>query len=427
MFEIFYKLILDFLKATWVLSAEMAPYLLLGFIIGGMLYAFLPSGLIAKYMGGESIASITRASLVGIPLPLCSCGVLPVAQTARQSGAGRGPTLSFLITTPVTGVDSILATYALMGWLFTLVRIMVSFVIGIFAGIVSRFVPGQSQALEPLYCDSCEMTKPAEGLWLKSQKAFLYAFSELPESLAGSVLVGLLIGGAIAVFISPEIVNKYIGTGFLGIIVSVLVAIPLYVCATGSIPIASAMIFSGFSPGAGLAFLIAGPATNAVAVTTVKKILGTKSLIIYLVMIFIGAVGFGKLFDWLLPDSAHLIKTIHIHGQEGLSWFHQICAIFLVGLLLTHKITSWVSSLKSRKEMTMEAENKIIFKVPDMSCEHCKKAISQELLKNHSIKSFAIDPNKKLVMVSGEQELNPETIIKDLEKIGYKATQIEKE
>ena len=425
--DIVFKLVLDFLKATWLLSAEMAPYLLLGFIIGGILYAFLPSGLIARYMGGESVASIIRASLVGIPLPLCSCGVLPVAQTARQSGAGKGPTLSFLITTPVTGVDSILATYALMGWIFTLVRIMVSFVIGVFAGIVSKLVPAQAQGLEPLYCDSCEMTKPAEGLWLKSKKAFFYSFAELPESLAGSVLIGLLLGGAIAVFISPEIVNKYIGTGFLGIIVSVLVAIPLYVCATGSIPIASAMIFSGFSPGAGLAFLIAGPATNAVAMTTVKKILGVKSLIIYLAVIFIGAIGFGKLFDLLLPDSVQAVKALHIHRQNGLSWFHQICAMFLVGLLLAYKITNWVSSFKSRKEMAMEAENRIIFKVPDMNCEHCKKAISQELLKNYSIKSFAIDLKKKLVMVSGGQELNPETIIKDLEKIGYKATLIEKE
>ena len=349
-------LLLDLLDAGWSLTAQMAPYLLLGFLAAGLLHAFIPEKYITRLLGSASVWSVLKGALIGIPLPLCSCGVLPVASSLRASGAKKAPTLSFLITTPVTGVDSMLATWSLMGWIFMVARIAASFVIGMLAGISSLLLDReQEDPLAALFrkpamvpgCSHCaaiavgaapadESKTAFDRVKQKLGTALTYGLSDLPRDMAGSVLLGLLLGGLLSAAIPPDFLGRHVGGGLGGILAAVAIGIPLYVCATGSIPIAAALMLKGLSPGAGLAFLIAGPATNMVALATVWKMMGRKSVAIYLSAVFVGATGLGWLFDRLVSGSARLVLPSPACHMADLGLFEQGCAVVLLALLLYH-------------------------------------------------------------------------------------------
>jgi len=345
------ELLWQLLVSSWLLAAAMAPYLLLGFLVAGLVSLLLPAAMIIRYLGGESPWAVIRASILGIPLPLCSCGVLPIAVQLRKAGAGKAPTLSFLITTPVTGVDSLLATYSLLGFTIMLARLVCAALIGIVTGLLMTLVellapierPAVSKTpadLEHEVCaeKTCGECPKAEKKKRAISRVIVYAFYELPAAISGPILFGLLLGGALTAFVPPDFIRDHVGTGLAGIALSTVIALPLYVCSSGAIPIAAAMVFKGFSPGAALAFLIASPASNAVGITTVRRVLGNRALLVYLSVILGGAFLSGLVFDWLafapgdwslgLPgDSGH-----HLH----LSLFKTISAVLLLFMLLFH-------------------------------------------------------------------------------------------
>ncbi|MDE5959958.1 MAG: permease, partial [Muribaculaceae bacterium] len=120
-------MITEFLATFWAMLCEMAPYLLLGFLFAGMLHAFLPASFYNRHLGRPGFWSVAKAAMFGVPLPLCSCGVIPTAMSMRRQGASRAATVSFLISTPQTGVDSILATGSLLGWPLALIRPIAAF------------------------------------------------------------------------------------------------------------------------------------------------------------------------------------------------------------------------------------------------------------------------------------------------------------
>ncbi len=333
-------MIMSIILSAWNLSVEMAPYLILGFVVAGVIHVVIPVGMIGRHLGKDSNSSVLKAAIFGIPIPLCSCGVLPVATGLRESGASRSATLSFLITTPATGADSILATGALMGWFFTLIRTLSSLLIGLGAGLLSKTIyknnlirdkknerfPGKQNIITRE--NPVEKTEKRRSPVKKIFETIHYAFIDLPSSFSGSLLLGLILGGLITVLVPAQTVNQYLGSGILSIMVATLIAIPMYVCATGSIPIAVAMIVAGFSPGAALAFLSAGPATNTVSVVTVKNLLGKKHMYVYLAVIFVGAISSGLLLD-IFNLEFQLVKISHAH-TGGASLFQQLCAVFLL-------------------------------------------------------------------------------------------------
>ena len=258
----------------WSLLAEMAPYLLFGFSIAGILHVLLPGNRIGKYLSGNSLRSIVRASLIGVPLPICSCGVIPVAAHIKKQGAGNAPTLSFLTSTPTTGVDSIMATYALLGPLFAIIRPVCAFFAGTLAGIMVRFSEKEIKDIEKKEnkdpCVICKIdTEHEHTLKEKTKEIFRYAFKVLLQDVGKWLVIGIVTGGMISYFISTDFIERYLGNPFLAYPIMFLIAIPLYVCATGSIPIAASLILKGMSPGAGLVFLIAGPATNTATLSFV--------------------------------------------------------------------------------------------------------------------------------------------------------------
>jgi uncharacterized membrane protein YraQ (UPF0718 family) len=311
------SIIIGVIKESFDLMLEMAPWLLMGFFFSGLLYVFFPRERIVRHLGGTGILPVLKAALFGVPLPLCSCGVIPVVTAIRKQGASRGACLSFLVSTPTSGVDSVFATYSLLGPLFAVYRVVASFLMGIFSGLLANIFGGESseEKEKPVEnCTVCGVTGPhSHSPGEKLKRVFSYGFIELLEDVGRWILLGLLVGGTLTYFIPEGFIERYLGSGLLSMIVVLVVAVPVYVCATGSIPIAAALMLKGLSPGGGFVFLFAGPATNAVTITVIGKYLGKKSLAVYLFSIGVGSILLGLLLNVMWGDAE--ISKVVMRGE----------------------------------------------------------------------------------------------------------------
>ena len=309
--EVIVDLIIRVLYSSWGVLLESAPFILLGFFVAGLFKAFLPADFITRHLGGNGIPGIVKASALGIPVPLCSCGVLPAAAGLKEQGAGKGPVTSFLISTPETGVDSIAVTYALLDPLMTVIRPVVSFFTAVAAGISVAFTEKKegtekpadaSVSKEPSCNSSCccgEEQKKKEPVAKRLGEGMRFAFDDLLKDIGKWFLIGIVLAGIISVFVSPALISRYIGNEYLSMALMLVIAIPLYVCATASTPIAAALALKGISPGAALVFLLAGPATNVASLTVVSKILGKRAVVVYLVVIIVMSFAAGVMVNYL--------------------------------------------------------------------------------------------------------------------------------
>ncbi|MBU0571178.1 MAG: SO_0444 family Cu/Zn efflux transporter [Candidatus Omnitrophica bacterium] len=333
--------ILGVLREAYLLLNQMSPYLLFGFLFAGILHIIIKSDMVSRHLGRNTTLSVIKASLFGIPLPLCSCSVVPAAMSLRKEGASQGAVLSFFIATPTTGVDSILATYSLLGGLFTIYRIIASFLTGVIAGLISNLLKkGQPSSIknEPDRCKHCGSGEEhVHSVLDKIKGVFTYAFGDLLRDSGTALVVGILIGGVIAYFVPESFIEAYMGSGLKAMIIMLLVGIPMYVCATASIPIAAALMLKGMAPGAALVFLIAGPATNIVTMMVVKKNMGTQALVIYLSSIIVSSLALGALFDVI---SGYFYKTgsafsvLAHHQKAGIGWMGNAASIVLMALVI---------------------------------------------------------------------------------------------
>ena len=349
-----------FFEALWQLSIAMAPYILFGLIFAGILHELVPDNIVTKHLGKDNVSSVLKSTVFGIPLPVCSCGVIPLATSIKKSGASKGATLSFLISTPITGVDSIMATYGIFGWIFTLYRAITSMIIAMLAGILTNIFDKDEiaekntkptfSAVAPQTVNTFSMNTPKQeescgtgtgsccSINDSSKKfsfiaAMTYAFGTLLSDIAKPLFWGLLLGAFITVAIPEnlnEVLQKY---SWLSYIIVIAIAIPMYVCATASLPIAAGLMLSGVSAGAAFVFLSAGPATNTVTIGVVKKMLGTKSLAIYLGSITVGSILFGLGLDYIFNIS-DIDPTSLIHMHEEASMIDTISSVILWGFIL---------------------------------------------------------------------------------------------
>jgi len=317
----------SFLFTTWTILAEMAPYLLFGFFIAGILSVVVPASWIERHLGGSGVTPIVKAAIFGIPLPLCSCSVLPVATAIRRHGASRASTASFLLATPQTGVDSILATYALLGSLFAVFRPLAALITGVLGGLIIKFFGGKdtTTAKKPQHEEHCE--KHATNKMPPLLRMLRHGFIKLPADIGVALAIGIVIAAIISVLVPAGMFAPYLGGGIVAIIIMILFGVPLYVCATASIPLAVGFMHLGASPGAALAFLIAGPATNAAAFTTIWKVLGKRPALLYLVTIAISAIFCAYAFDFIVDTIALPISD---YAHNGPSIFSHLAAIALV-------------------------------------------------------------------------------------------------
>ena len=329
--------IVSVLTDFWGTAAEMSPYLLFGFLVAGILSVLVSQRLVEKHLGGRGIWPVLKASLLGVPLPLCSCGVIPVSMSLHKHGAGKGSTIAFLISTPQTGVDSILVTYSLLGPVFAIFRPVAAFVSGIIGGVlVDLFNPGPKEG-QPVHqkctdecCGGADNKKIARGL--------KFAFVTLPRDIGGAMLAGLVIAAFISVLVPDDFFAEKLGTGIFAMLVMMALGIPMYVCATASIPIAAALMMKGLTPGAALVFLMTGPATNAATFLTIWKIMGRATAIIYLVTIAGCSLISGVLLDYIVGGIKS--ETVgHHHGWMLPALVKNISAVVLLAVLIFALLT----------------------------------------------------------------------------------------
>ena len=350
-----------FLEALWQLSIAMAPYILFGLIFAGILHEVVPDSIDTKHLGKDNIGSVVKSTVFGIPLPVCSCGVIPLATSIKKSGASKGSTLSFLISTPITGVDSIMATYGIFGWIFTLYRVITSTIIAIIAGILTNIFDKEPEpkeikkpafsAVTPTTMNTLSIHSPVsqgnsvaqnisssnlDNNTIKNfsyKSAMTYAFGTLLSDIAKPLFWGLLIGALITVAIPENLSETLQAYAWLSYLIVIAIAIPMYVCATASLPIAAGLMLSGVSAGAAFVFLSAGPATNTVTIGVVKKMLGAKSLAIYLGSITLGSILFGLGLDYIFNIS-HIDPASLIDMHEEASVIDILSSIILWGFVI---------------------------------------------------------------------------------------------
>jgi uncharacterized membrane protein YraQ (UPF0718 family) len=324
------------LTELWGTIEAMAPYLLLGFGIAGILSVVISPKQVEKHLGGHRLASVIKASLFGVPLPLCSCSVIPVTASLRRHGAGRGATMAFLLSTPQTGVDSIMVTYALLGPAMALFRPLAAFITGIAGGISANLMPDTSPTpstdtpVEESCSDGCSTTP------IKHENVIVrilrHGFITLPRDVGKSMLIGVAVAGAITAFVPDDFLARYFGGGILSLLAMMLFGIPIYVCATASVPIAAALILKGVSPGAALVFLMTGPATNAAGIAAVWKMLGRGTVFIYLATTAVSALVSGLIFDRFMEIQPGILGE---HSMDTMPAFLRTAfAVVLVIVLL---------------------------------------------------------------------------------------------
>ena len=326
-------IIVDF----WATLSEMAPYLLFGFLIAGVLSVWINASVVERQLGGGGFWQVFKASLFGVPLPLCSCGVIPVAMSLHKHGASKGATTSFLLSTPQTGVDSILVTYSLMGPIFAIFRPVAAFITGLVGGnvinmlerrdLLKKAVPQE----KPPCDDPCCVNPKQQSRFIRAIK---HGFVTLPADIGRSMLIGLVIAALISSLVPEDFFAETLavsGGGIIAMLVMMVLGIPVYVCATASVPIAVALIAKGLNPGAALVFLMTGPATNAATLVTLGSQLGKRTAIVFLLTVMVSSLVGGIILDAIFRGD--ISQITHAHGAMLPAWLKNIAAVVLLGVL----------------------------------------------------------------------------------------------
>jgi len=446
--------IVNSLGASWLVLTEMAPYLLLGFAVAGALSVLISPEWVERHLGGNRVGQVFAASLFGVPLPLCSCGVLPVAASLRRHGAGKGATTAFLLSTPQTGVDSIAVTYALLGPFLAVFRPIAALLTGIVGGVLVQTFDDRQEEAAPEHettagsccatstdqCEEqgtcCEAHQPSSQSRLV--RALRFSFLTLPRDIGKALVVGILLSGVIAALIGPNTLESALGGGLLPLLAAMVIGVPLYVCATASTPIALGLIYAGLSPGAALVFLITGPATNSAAVTTLWKVLGSRATVIYLLTVAISALGAGVVVDGMIdhgvvaasavvsPDTSELAQIGHQHQDHtGVgSWFERLCAMVLVGVL---GISLWPRRTGGEKGSSTPVEKEepgteqVSLRIEGMSCEGCVSRVDAALTQVNGVTRAEIDLASGRALIIGKQ-LDQQRLCETVSALGYSVT-----
>ena len=408
---------MEYVNAFVSMLNGMSPYLLLGFLIAGLLHAFVPSSIYSRYLAGTGLRSVATAALFGIPLPLCSCGVLPTAVALRRSGASRAASTSFLIATPQTGVDSIAATYSMMGLPFAILRPVAALVTSLIGGLAVGHWERKG-ALDDVHDEAnYEFSELPKGLWNKVKETLKYGFFDMMQSIGRWLLIGLVVATLITVLLPDDFFSTYARWPLLNMFIIVAVAVPMYVCATGSIPIAAALMLKGMSPGCALVLLMAGPAANLASMFVVNKAFGRKATIVYLLSIIGGAMGFGVLVDYWPGLREGVVSSLpcHVmHHHMAVSWFNTVCSVALLAMIIVALGAKYLKSYQIKRNKTTAMKE---FKVKGMMCAHCKANVEKGLAALPGVEKVTVDLAKGTALVEGS--VPDQLIIDCIEDLGY--------
>ncbi len=416
--------LVDILTTTFYLFVEMAPYLMLGLVFVGLLNLFITKDMIAKHIGENNFASVFKAALLGIPLPLCSCGVIPTSIYMAKNGASKPAVVSFLTATPQTGIDSILATYGMMGPVIAVFRPFAALLMGILNGITIRILNFKDEEVKPdtkISLDSYVLaSKPEKNLKYYYKKTVEYPFIEFLDDISTQFIIGLFISGIITYAIPEDFFSgTMVSRGLLGMLALIVISIPMYVCATASIPIAVSLMLKGFSPGVAFVFLAAGPATNAASLSMIAKVLGKKTTTLYVLVIALLSIVFGLLLDWIfLMLAIDPLKQISI-GEHQMNHFTPfqwiVSGIFLI-LLMMSVYRKFIQPRIKKEKIMNEQKKKIM--IEGMTCNHCVMNVRKAIENTPGVKTVEVVLADNLAFVEGDY--NFVDLKKNVEEMGYK-------
>ena len=321
------NVLIEFIRVFWNVFAMMAPWLIIGFFIAGIIAVCLPRDFVMRFLGTSGgIKSIVRAVMIGVPLPICSCGVIPISTALRKNGASKGATAGFLISTPQTGIDSILATYALMGPLFAIARPIAAFVTGLAGGCAVHAL-SNNDALHG--ATNQQSVPPPRNLRTILWQGYIRLLGGVVKPLS----IGLVISALVAAFVPDDLfASTLAGRDYLAMPIMALIGFPMYICSTAAIPIAAALMMKGLSPGAAFVFLMTGPAVNAVSITTIASLIGRRATFAYVAVIFIGAILSGAIVNLLSGNIGAL--CVRCEDCATLPMFKHLAGIALAFLMV---------------------------------------------------------------------------------------------
>lgn len=407
-----------YFNALWSILLDLSPALLAGLLLAGLLRVFFPDRLVRAHLARPGFGSTLRAALIGVPMPLCSCGVIPTAIGLRNQGASKGATTSFMISTPQTGVDSILVVGTFLGWPFAAFKVVAAFVTGIIGGtLVNRFTR---------HTDSDTADAEQGDHWRTTDNRLLAAVRYAVFDILGAIdlwlIVGILLAAGVSAAVPPDYLRDVAWTqGIGGMLLVLAIALPLYVCTTSSVPIAASLIAAGMPLGSALVFLMAGPATNVATIGAVYRALGLRVLLIYLGTVVVSSVTFGMTFDFLLGEAAG-DPVLHQH-QTGAWW--EIGAALLLIALMAYLM---VRRLAARGAGTVAAgggeeaarpDTGLTLQVEGMTCQHCVANVRNALQSVEQVDGVVADLGSGSVRVSG-QHLDRASLAAAVHRAGYR-------
>ena len=482
----FLEILEKFVWQFFTLFSEMAPFLLLGFLLAGILHVWVPNHLYVPKISKPNFKSVLWSALFGVPLPICSCGVIPTSIALRKEGASKGASVSFLISTPATGVDSILATYSLLGGPFAILRPVAAFVTamlgGVFTNLVTKNEPETGVAVigeshehhhehdhehhhehhegcccegDHCSCDHDDLDEHEKKSFAqKLKETFEYGFVNMIGDVSKWLIIGLLLGALIAAFVPNDFFLFLHEYPLLCMLVVLVLAMPMYTCATGSIPLALALVEKGVTPGAALVLLMAGPATSIASMLVVGKAFGKRTLAAYLVSIAFGAMFFGFIVDTFLMDTflgsmlPHGSAECHGHGALGVVDY--VCAIVFAVLIIYAKFAhkgcgcghcgcpETSSGQAHEHGCCCEGEGEChchehahehhhdehvveTYRVNGMNCSHCKACVEKAVMALDGVISAEADVAKKELRVEwhDEDDINETALKKTVDEAGF--------
>ena len=471
------------------LFSEMAPFLLLGFLLAGILHVWVPNHLYVPKISKSNFMSVLWAALFGVPLPICSCGVIPTSIALRKEGASKGASVSFLISTPATGVDSILATYSLLGLPFAILRPIAAFVTALFGGVLTNIASRGEEGVEHgeahpetidfddcdtdhhCGCGHCEEDHDHDHhdhcgcgdehhghcgcesrdvrhmtFGQKVAETFRYGLVNMVGDVSKWLLIGLLLGALISAFVPNELFLALREYPLLCMLAVLVLAMPMYTCATGSIPLALALVAKGITPGAALVLLMAGPATSIASMLVVGKAFGKRTLVAYLVSIAVGAIGFGLIVDTFFMDTflAAMLPqgSAECHGHGALGVFDYVCsgllALFMIYAKFAHsgcgcghdhgehhhhegECHCHDHEHGDHEHEDHEEECRVTYRVNGMSCSHCKACVEKAVRVLDGVEFAEADVSRKELLVEwhDEDDVDEAALKKAVEEAGF--------
>ena len=272
----------------------------MAFLIAGAVQTFIPKELVIKHLGKRNPKAYFIAAFGGPLLSVCSCSIIPLFAAIKKRGAGLGPAITFLLATPAINPAAVILTFSLIGWQFTIGRIILALSAAIITGVVVEKI-WYKQELDGISELKVEYHEEKFSL-ISDLKEWLKNIWDFVKRILPLVLLGIFIIGIIKIFLTPEIISKYLGQGFWQIALASIMGVVMYTPTLVEIPFVRELLISGMGTGPALAFLLTGPALSLPSMLGISRVVKWKIVVNYAMIMWILGIAGGLIFAYFVPQ-----------------------------------------------------------------------------------------------------------------------------